>query len=57
MNSSMGVLRKGLHLTSVPVFEIIQAGSGEGCLPYLKRGSKYEYFKLSVKSITNKQII
>jgi len=29
-------LRKGLHLTSVPVFEIIQSGSGEGFLPYLK---------------------
>ena len=29
-------MRKGLHLTSVPVFEIIQSGSGEGFLPYLK---------------------
>jgi hypothetical protein len=27
---------KGLHLTSVPVFEIIQAGSGEGCLSIKK---------------------
>jgi len=29
-------LLKGLHLTSVPVFEIIQSGSGEGFLPIKK---------------------